>query len=257
MSHPWRWAGACAIGTSHRRSGIECQDRASCAVVQARAAEYLSIVVSDGAGSASQAARGAAIVCGMFQRRAVAALRAGRTLEQLDARRVAGWVDEIRERIRTHSAAADLRPRDFAATLIAVLVGPEGAVVVHVGDGAAVLHRGGAAGWTVPSWPFRGEYVSTTRFVIDEPCPPIEPTPLAGCFDRAVVFSDGLEDLVLDHRARVAPASFFDRLSQPVASSASRGRDRRLSRHLRCYLDSDKVCAATDDDKSLIIGARM
>jgi hypothetical protein len=75
--------------------------------------------------------------------------------------------------------------------------------------------------------------------------------------DRFAVFSDGIENLVLDHRERSAPAPFFERLLQPVATWEGTGRSRKLSRHLRDYLDSAKVCAATDDDKSLILGARL
>ncbi|WP_376745797.1 protein phosphatase 2C domain-containing protein [Sinorhizobium psoraleae] len=40
-------------------------------------------------------------------------------------------------------------PRDFAATLAAVLTGPENSIVVHVGDGAAVLKRSGSDAWEV------------------------------------------------------------------------------------------------------------
>ncbi len=41
-----------------------------------------------------------------------------------------------------------------------------------------------------------------------------------------------------------------------MASWEGQGRSRRLSAHLRKYLDGETVCAETDDDKSLILGAR-
>ena len=61
MMPAWRWAGACSIGTSHLKSNLECQDRASCMQIVGAEREYLSIVVSDGAGSAERAALGASI----------------------------------------------------------------------------------------------------------------------------------------------------------------------------------------------------
>ena len=256
MMPSWRWAGACSIGTSHLKSNLECQDRASCMQIVIAEREYLSIVVSDGAGSAERAAQGASIVCTGFQRLAVTHLRNGKSLDDIDEETVAGWLDEIRERISVQSKKAGLRPRDYAATLVAAIIGPDSAVIAHVGDGAAVLRNQATREWIVPSWPFHGEYASTTRFVVDDPQPVISLVLVEGKFDRAAVFSDGMERLVLDHRERSAPAGFFDRLTGPVANCASHGRDRKLSKHLKSYLDSEKVCEATDDDKSLVLGAR-
>lgn len=256
MTLYWRWAGACSIGTSHLKSNQECQDRASCAITTVDGKEYLAIVIADGAGSVVKAGSGASIVCTGFLRLAVRHLRAGRSLADIDRETVAIWVDEIRERINFQSKRAGLRPRDYAATLVAVIVGADSAVVAHVGDGAVVLRSAVTGEWSVPSWPFHGEYASTTRFVVDDPQPVINLVLAEGSFDRVAVFSDGMEQLVLDHRARSAPAPFFDRLTNPVACAEAPGRDRKLSKHLRAYLDSEKVCDATDDDKSLVLGAR-
>lgn len=255
MMGSWRWAGACSIGTSHLKSNSECQDRASCMRIATPGREYLSIVVSDGAGSAERAGQGASVVCASFQRLVVSHLRDGRSLADIDEETVAGWLDGIRERINLQSKKAGLRPRDYAATLVAAIIGADSAVIVHIGDGAVVLRNQATGEWFVPSWPFHGEYASTTRFVIDDPQPIISLVQTEGVFDRAAVFSDGMERLVLDHRKRSAPAVFFDRLTGPVANCASPGRDRRLSQHLKSYLDSERVCEATDDDKSLILGA--
>lgn len=256
MSQAWRWAGACSIGSSHIKSGLECQDRASCVSLSVDGCDFVSIVVSDGAGSAVEAARGASIVCAGFQRLAVAYLRGGGALEAIDGEMVADWIDEIRERISMVSAGAGLRPRDYAATLVAAIISSDRAVVAHVGDGAAVFRSGNTGNWFVPSWPFHGEYASTTRFVIDDPQAIVDLVHVKEPVDRFAVFSDGMENLVLDHRERTAPALFFERLLRPVADVERSGRDRMLSRHLRSYLDSDKVCEATDDDKSMVLGAR-
>lgn len=110
--------------------------------------------------------------------------------------------------------------------------------------------------WSVPSWPFHGEYVSTTRFITDDPQARFAVVPIDSQIDRFAVFSDGIENLVLDHRERIAPAPFFERLLQPVATWEGSGRSRRLSKHLRDFLGSEKVCEVTDDDKTLILGAR-
>ncbi len=214
-------------------------------------------VVSDGAGSAREASRGASIVCLEFHRRVGAYLRNGGGLASIDRERVADWIDAVRDRISVLAISAHLSPRDYAATLVALLANEERAVVVHVGDGAAVVRNRETKEWQVPSWPFHGEYASTTRFVIDDPHARFEIVHLAASIDRFALFSDGIEYLVLDHREKSVPAPFFERLLEPVAVWERSGRNRKLSKHLRDYLDGESVCAATDDDKSLILGALL
>jgi hypothetical protein len=252
----WRWAGACAIGTSHIKSGLECQDRAACRTVDTSSGPVIVAVVSDGAGSAQKAAIGATIVCIEVHRRTAAYLRSGGLLSRIDAECVAEWIDSIRDRIGVAAKAAGLTPRDYAATLVALLADSNRAVVLHVGDGAAAIRERETQQWSVPSWPFHGEYASVTRFVIDDPQPQFEVVHIDAPIDRFAVFSDGIEYLVLDQRKKSAPAPFFEHLLQPVNAWEGYGRSRKLSRHLRNYLSSETVCARTDDDNSLILGAR-
>jgi hypothetical protein len=153
---------------------------------------------------------------------------------EFDAECVAQWIDSIRDRIGVAASTAGLTPRDYAATLVALLADPNRA----------------------PSWPFHGEYASTTRFIIDDPQAQFEVVHIDFPIDRFAVFSDGIEYLVLDQRNKSLPAPFFERLLQPVNAWEGYGRSRPLSRHLRNYLTSETVCARTDDDKSLILGAR-
>ncbi len=252
----WRWAGACAIGTFHIKSGLECQDRAACRTIETASGRVIVAVVSDGAGSAQEAASGASIVCTEFHRKVDAYLRGGGTLPHIDTECVADWIDSIRDKIGVAANVAGLHPRDYAATLIALLADNDRGVVVHVGDGAATVRDRETQEWSVPSWPFHGEYASMTRFMIDDPQPQFEIVHVGSSIDRFAIFSDGIENLVLDQRKKSAPAPFFERLLHPVASWEGQGRSRELSKHLRKYLDGETICAETDDDKSLILGAR-
>jgi len=185
----WRWAGACSIGTSHIKAGLKCQDRAGCLTVETASGPIIVAVVSDGAGSAQEAALGASIVCMELHRRIGAYLRGGGALADVDAEHAAVWIDSIRDRISAAANAAGLRPRDYAATLVALLANDERTVVVHIGDGAAVMRDRETQEWSVPSWPFHGEYASTTRFVVDDPQPQFEIVHINSSIDRFAVFS--------------------------------------------------------------------
>jgi len=257
MDNHWRWAGARTIGTSHTKSGLPCQDFATCFEIKGARGNILTAVVADGAGSASHAEAGARLVCGGFSRAAAEYFKAGGAIEDLDEEITLDWVDRVRERINVFARRMDVQPRDCAATLVGVLAGPRSAVIIHIGDGAAVVREEGSSDWVVPSWPFHGEYASTTRFVTDDPA--VEPAliRLPVRIDRLALFSDGLERLVLDHTNQTAHVPFFERMTAPVHSSSVRGHDRELSAHLRTYLDSKAVCDRTDDDKSLILGVRL
>jgi len=256
MLNTWRWTLARSIGTSHVKSGLPCQDFALCMELEAASGNVLAAVVSDGAGTASHAEAGARMVCTGFLRAASVHFGSGRSIDQIGEEEVLDWLDGIRERVNAFAGRARVRLRDCAATLVGVLAGPRGAVIVHVGDGAAVVREEGTVDWIVPSWPFHGEYASTTIFVTDDPMPAISIVPLPIRLDRVAVFSDGIERLVLDHTKRTAHGPFFDRMSAPVAQSIVSGHDASLSKPLREYLDGKTVCDRTDDDKSLILGVR-
>jgi serine/threonine protein phosphatase PrpC len=157
--------------------------------VETASGPIIVAVVSDGAGSAQEAALGASIVCMELHRRIGAYLRGGGALADVDAEHAADWIDSIRDRISAAANAAGLRPRDYAATLVALLANDERTVVVHIGDGAAVMRDRETQEWSVPSWPFHGEYASTTRFVVDDPQPQFEIVHINSSIDRFAVFS--------------------------------------------------------------------
>jgi len=235
---------------------LPCQDFALCKEVSGPDGSVLAAVVSDGAGSASHALGGAKTVCIGFLRAAIRHFAAGRQIEDLDDNEALHWLDDIRDRIYTYARKAHVRPRDCAATLVGLLAGPRSALIMHVGDGAAVVREEGTPDWLIPSWPFHGEYASSTRFVTDDPLPPPSVARLALRLDRIAVFSDGIERLVLDHTLKTAHVPFFERMTAAVAASNAGGLDSSLARPLRDYLNSDTLCERTDDDKSLILAVR-
>lgn len=213
-------------------------------------------IVSDGAGSATHAEIGSKTICIGFLR-ACRDFLARNPLKNLTELVVWDWIDEIRETINVKAEIAGHRPRDYAATLVALIAGVEDTFVIHVGDGAAVVRLAGSDQWEVPSWPFQGEYASTTAFVTDDPQPRMRYIKLDQAVDDFAVFSDGIERLVLDHVAKLAHAPFFKRMVSPLRISEAVGEDLELSRALESYLDSEPVCERTDDDKSLILGVRL
>lgn len=247
----WGWAIATCRGTSHLRDNSECQDTSRCIVV-GRDKSILAAVVSDGAGSAKYGKQGSLLTCRTISEGA--RLHFSQTQSPPTDDDLWSWIDHARDRIFQSSQKLGTSPREFAATLVAVIAMPAETLVLHVGDGAAVINRENQ--WSVPSWPAHGEYASSTFFVTDDPTADLRITRLPYSIDGSAIFSDGIERLVLRFADQTPSASFFDKFAATVHSAGSPGSNPRLNASLKQYLDSPAINERTDDDKSLIIAVR-
>lgn len=248
----WTWAAACRRGASHENAELRLQDAFKCFVGKT-SAQPLVILVSDGAGTAPYGGEAASLICRtltLLIRQYFSTTDELPSDETLD-----GWLKQVRQTLGEAATRREATPRDFAATLILFISRGTETVVLHVGDGCAVVRDEATSSWIAPSWPFHGEYASTTAFVTDEPLN----TCIArheGPISAVSVFSDGLERLALDLKARQPFAPFFDRIIAPVAESESVGKDIDLSGKLDAFLDSESITSRSDDDKTLVLAVR-
>jgi len=206
-------------------------------------------VVSDGAGSAKFGVYGAWLVCRTLTVRFREWLQDNSELPSDEL--LVDWIDDLRDRI---SAIADQRestPRQFAATLAAVLITPDELLTLHIGDSAIVGRR--CTDWDVLCWPENGEYASTTYFVTDDPEPRLNIARKPREHDAFALFSDGVGDLALSHSEQTAHEKFFVPMMRPVDAATEDGRLPDLSSKLRGYLAGTAVCKRTDDDKTLVL----
>lgn len=247
----WTFATASVRGTSHVRAGTRLQDAKRCFAIGDAS---LLIVVADGAGSAAFGGEGAAIVCRTIATLAHSSLARGSDLPTDEV--VWSWVDECRDRISVSAAKRDSSPRQFASTMVLVLATPAGLLAAHIGDGAAVGRHCDDRQWSVLSRPAHGEYASATFFITDDSEPQLRISRHQPDYDAIAVFSDGIENLVIDHRTGEASPAFFNPMVRPLDKSPVIGRDLGLSRNLAAFLDSNRVNDLTDDDKTLVLAAR-
>lgn len=242
----WRWAAASEIGTSHIRSGDRLQDAFA---VSAIGENHVFAVVCDGAGSAKFGYSGAWLCCRVLTVRFREWVRENGSAP--DDETIRGWIDEVRDRI---SVAADRRktsPRQFAATLAAVLIDPNVLLALHIGD-TAIVGRCGSE-WDAICWPENGEYASTTFFITDDPEPRLNIVRQNRVHDAFAVLSDGVGGLALSELDRRAHPGFFNPMMRPVDSATGGGKLKELSEKLRGYLSGPAVCERTDDDKTLVL----
>jgi hypothetical protein len=164
------------------------------------------------------------------------------------------WIDQARDYLALAASRREQTRRAFASTLVLLVATPEGILVAHIGDGAVVA-RVKDAGWQSLSWPENGEYASSTFFVTDDPVPQLRITRHEAEFDAFASFSDGIESLALDFTAMAPHEPFFKGMMAPLDKLSAPGCDAVLSRSLGNFLDSERVCGRTDDDKSVILAS--
>jgi len=242
----WRWAAASRIGTSHQRLGTRKQDAYGVRLN----AHALCAVVSDGAGSASYGGEGASIVCRHLLLAFTTWLAEHVRLPAEET--VKCWLDDLRDRLSQVASKRGLTRRDFAATLVMLVLFDDQLMTLQVGD-SAIVGRKSDGTWEALCWPESGEFASTTYFVTDDPeiRLRIARGPLE--HDGFALFSDGLEAVALDHSTHRPFARFFDPMLKVVDEASNIGRLAGLSAALGQYLDSPKLCERTDDDKTLIL----
>lgn len=242
----WRWASSSVIGTSHIQNGDRLQDAYA---VSALDNGCIFAVVSDGAGSAKFGTFGAWLTCRFLSVRFREWIHENPELPTDED--LSNWIDELRSRISAIAARRGTVPRQFAATLATLVVAPDEAVTLHIGDSAVVGRRGGE--WEVLCWPENGEYASSTYFVTDDPEPRLSIIRHPREHDAFALFSDGVGDLALSHLEKSAHPRFFDPMMRPIDFASGERRLVELSAKLVTYLSGPSVCERTDDDKTLVL----
>lgn len=249
----WRWHGAAVAGSSHARNATPCQD--AFAHAQLPSGELI-IGVADGAGSALQAATGAQLLV----EAAVAATAASLAKYRPRSRRA--WQVVIKAAFATartavlaHAIDNGQPTRDYAATLVLLILHEEGAACGLVGDCAAVIldKRGELVSLCAPQ---RGEYANSTNFVI-------QPNGLdqltVTCWEQeirnAALFSDGLATLAMNIRENQPFRPFFEPLFAFLATSDND--EDKATTALAAFLNSARVNARTHDDKTLVLVQRL
>jgi hypothetical protein len=247
----WQAAGASAMGTSHLADNIPCQDAHALRLLPGG---VLLAAVSDGAGSAEQSDIGSRLAVDTVLAAIAERLENG-TPDHDEA-----WFTLLRESfvaaaeaLAREASERSIPLRQLSATLLVTLVHPQRSVIASVGDGVAVAQEAGGH-WLLPIPPARGEYANETIFLTSPGWPErLQIESLSATPSRLALFSDGLLRLALNLAAATPHAPFFDSVfayltTQPTLTATAEALDQ--------FLQSDRVNARTDDDKTLVVAWR-
>lgn len=250
MTSAWTWARASCTGSSHIKHRERRQDAILCGVVNGNRDIFFS-VISDGAGSAIYGGHGAALTVRLFSSRFKAHAEHKNELPDRDT--LVDWLDELRDLIATSAARRNRSFSEFACTLIFAASDGLKSCFFKIGDGASCYRSCSDSSWKVPIWPSHGEFASTTFFVTDHKQPFSEYVSVDQSIDAVISFTDGLEMLALDMANANAFEPFFQGMIKPFEESKSSGFQNNLTDLLIKFLQSERVCSRTDDDKTISI----
>jgi serine/threonine protein phosphatase PrpC len=247
----WRVVGAAASGTLHERLGMPCQD-----ALAFQAGEHsLRVALSDGAGTANRSQSGAQTAVQAALNALAAALADGLPADQDGWQEMLGTAFAAARSALESLAEIEAQPlRAYAATLSLVVATADRLAVAQLGDGAVVAGESPDRLFLV-NRAQRGEYANETYFLTQEDALELVQVSV---YDKAVnllaMMSDGLTRLAIKLPTDEPYLPFFQPLFAFVAQT---DKEEQASRHLMDFLNSERVCARTDDDKSLVLAVRL
>jgi hypothetical protein len=249
----WKLLNESVDGTSHRQSGVPCQDAHFVTPLRCEDGEQiLFLACADGAGSAKESRAGAELACRLTAEHAVNFVSSGGAVSTLTPEILISWARAAHSGIVADAACRDLDAREMACTLLFGIVGQSAAAFLQVGDGGIVVRENEAL--RVVFWPQSGEYQNETHFITE---PDFEKNVqceiIANGPSDLALFTDGLQRLVLNYAARVPHTPFFDGKFKTLRENEVDD----LLVPFRQFLDSQAVNERTDDDKTLILATRM
>ena len=254
----WRYVAASVVGTSHEKSGSTCQDANGCQIHPLPNGENVFVAaVADGAGSAPCGAEGAARTCSSLLRLIAGHLNSGSSVEQITLDTAKLWISTLQQALDDDAKSASRERRDFACTLLGLIVGNSCAACLQVGDGVMVLADSEEHAYGHVFWPDRGEYANTTHFVTqDDAIEHLRFESVKRQIVEAALLTDGLQNIALNYQQQAAYEPFFKGLFAPLRT-AEEGCSPELSQSLADFLSSPRVNEKTDDDKTLVLASRF
>jgi hypothetical protein len=251
----WKVYGAKVQGPSHVQTNTPCQDAFSTGV--SSDGQWVSMVVSDGAGSAARAEEGSQLVAKVLSEKLL------EIAAQLSIRVPGGWINDsviqqvihVRELLREKAGKDDIR--DFHCTLVAALVGPSGGFLIHIGDGSLIsgnatpeVNQEKKLHITInhQSKPENGEYANETFFITEKDwIKHLRISPI-GKTDWIMLATDGGCALSLQNES-VPHISNLQDIFKHLLKLPEESR----SPAIQAWLETDGAKKLSNDDKTLVI----
>lgn len=243
----WRYAYASVVGTSHQRLQTPCQD-ASYVMLHGN---KIIIAVADGLGSAAHSEVGADIACRVATDSMSKAFQSHATTD-MQSLCTAAFTD-ARNAIMAEAIAQEKQLRDFACTLLLVIIDDTQWVVQHIGDGAVVGFLSDGTIKTM-SAPDNGEFINSTYpLTSTDYLAQLRFTTQQEQLSGVAVLSDGVQPMCINYKTGAAFPGFFTPLVTWLRNLAQPSAANEI---LQKMLNSEQFRQKSDDDMTLVLAIR-
>ena len=245
----WKYVSSSVPGTSHDIENRPCED--DNIVINMK--EVLIAIVADGAGSATNGIKGAALSCKIGVRSILKSLSKEKELNKDD---VDMWIKNIREEINVEAKKTKQDFSNFACTIMGAVINKENALFFHIGDGAIVTVENGVHKYVF--WPKQGMYANQTYFITeDNYYANLQIEKREATIDEVYLFSDGLQSLILSYHDKAVHNPPFAEPMLDVLRARKNNNLDDLESSLTKILNSPSINERTTDDKTLILATRI
>lgn len=247
----WRAIVRSSVGTSHKKRQMPCQDYGQYIIATD---DIIVGAVADGAGSAKYSDIGAELAvktCLLNLGEWLESQKHLSPLSEQQAATVFSWTLETVVTVLKQQAANSGYPlNELACTLIVFIAAPDWVAAMQVGDGFLV------AGSQIHEYhllfqPTKGEFINETTFVtapsaLEEMQVCVRP----GHQAFICASTDGLERVAIRMDDWLPFARFFQPLQDYMWATSSPEQE---DEYIRNFLDSERLNARTDDDKTILL----
>lgn len=248
----WNYFLASVKGTSHNASGLPKQDSVMVSTFSVDNNEYLVGVVADGAGSAKYSDASSKFICKYFIKRTKNWLKR-KELKDLTQENIGNWFIDFKKIINRSVKAYKIESsREFATTLLYVVLSKNYNIFVQIGDGA--ISVGDDTNFECVFWPQNGEFINTTSFATEENSENKFMFKVSEeTVEKLAMHTDGIELIALNMKNQKPYLPFFTPFFNALYKLKAFGYSENLSKQAETFLQSDKVNQKTDDDKTLLM----
>ncbi|BAU63988.1 hypothetical protein STA3757_13570 [Stanieria sp. NIES-3757] len=285
----WKAIARSAMGTSHQKQEMPCQDYGSYKILD----DVIIGAVADGAGSAKYADIGAKLAVKTaleaFTDEDISKITESLHSESSESRNQSSWswksltsfktkdrngfssvaihqpqshseqevrqiftktVQKVRVALEKRAANNNYSFDDLACTLLVFIATPDWVTAMQIGDGFIVL-RCQEEDTQLLFPPDKGEYINETTFVTsDNALEAMRVCVKKGKPEFICASTDGLERLAIRMSDWTPFIPFFQPLEQYLRETSNPEEE---DEYLKSFLNSDRLNARTDDDKTLLL----
>lgn len=242
----WKAIAHSAPGTSHINRKIPCQDCGDWRVKD----DWIVGAVSDGSGSAKYSDKAAQIAVQVALERMQSQSWNSQPSEK-EAKAIFTEVgNEVLHQLKIKANEINCALRDLSCTLLLFIATPTWLSAMQIGDGLIVV-RQNQDDYKLIFMPDKGEFVNETNYITTlDNLTDIKVCVKAGNHKFICVSTDGLEKVSICYQDNWRPFNgFFKSLENYMRSKNNLAEDNELI----SFLNSDKLNAETDDDKTLLL----